>query len=265
MSSEVFHQFTRQRVRQVIVNGNVEPIQVFVYGQSYTVPGMHEVKKPTGAHDDCPSLEFEGVYVPGTMVLTDLHDADNRPIFSAVEAAKVILDIGPTGRANSNWYNRGLTLLPPSARTREEVEKARESAKRRAIVWRIQQARELVQSVDRRNEKLEKQGLPAIPGGPEYTSAIRLLSMEADQEKEIHKQLLADEGSIEPLEPIEENPEEDAEILAFIQSKVEAAAPSKTSDEKAILVEKLLKDPEALKMLDKLRKRRKAFGDGASL
>jgi hypothetical protein len=266
---EVFKQFTTQKRRQTLLNGSQEPIEVFYASQCYIVPGMNEVKEPNGYHDDTPSLMLEGEFVPGTMVFTDLFgqrlDNQGERILDSANAVQVILGIDAgSGNPTSKLYDRGLTLLPPDVKTRAEVEVIRESARARATKWRITQAREIIQAVDARNRKLENQGLPPVPGGPEYVSAIRLLSLEAEQERKIHEQVLGmTESTV--VEPVRETPEEDADVIQYITSKIDAAAPDKTADEKTLLVERILKDPEALKMIDTLRKRRKAYGPNARL
>src|SRR5688572_20447159 len=265
MSKEVFKEFTTQRRSYVILNGNVDTIPAMYAGSTFKIPGINDVLEPTGRPDDFPSLTMDGELVPGTRVFTDLYMeqlGERVESFNAANAVKVILGIDNTGRASSKVYERGLTLLPPSIKTRAGLEAAREEAKKRAIKWRIDQAREVVQAVDNRNFKLERQGLPAIPGGPEYRSALMLLKMEAEQEKEISASILGENTA--PVASISDTGEED-EIYRFIQSKIDTAAPDKTPDEKAVLAEKILKDPEALKMLDTLRKRRKAFGPKATI
>ncbi len=266
--SEVFREFTAARRQFVLINGNVDPIPALYAAHTYMVPGLHDVYEPTEHEDDTPSLELDGQLVPGTLVLTDLYrtDASGGRVqrLDASDAVRVILGINPMGHATSKVYERGLTLLPDSIKTREGLEKFREAAKKRALRWRIDQAREVVKVIDDRNFKLERQGLPVMPGGHEYRTALMLLKTEAEQDQLLSNQILG----IDPLAPPPQRPldnTEEDEILDFIKSKVDTAAPEKTTEEKALLVEKLLKDPEALKMLDKLRKRRAAFGEKATL
>ena len=264
---EVFKEFTAQRRSYVIVNGNPETIPAMYAAHTYKVPGLHDVREPNGQADDVHSLVMDGELVPGTLVFRDLYKEEmgnRRLILDAAQAVRTILGIDQsTGRANSRVYDKGLTLLPSSVTTREELEEVREAAKKRALKWRIDQAREIVKAVDDRNFKLERQGLPVMPGGPEYRSALMLLKTEAEQEQALSNAILGIEPVAAPA-PRPTDTETD-EILEFIKSKIEAAAPEKTTDEKSVLVEKILRDPEALKMMDKLRKRRAAFGPGAGL
>ena len=260
--SQVVADFVVRARTFVLLNSSDEDIEFMVAGQVVNVPAAGKVRKPHPMFEDVPhSLELDGEFVPGTLVLRDVLGRDEigqispDPIWSAAHAVKFALGISTTtGQASSGLAQRGLSLLPSDA-DRDTIDQLRQEGRARWDHWRLEQARDLIRAHDEKNEIRRRANVPLQPGGREYIQALNLLNAAQERDQQQVR---------ESLQMVDEQPQTD-ELAEMLKEKLEALAPAGPPVlESKALVEQLLADPKAMSLLKEQYKVRKHRGPNKS-
>lgn len=242
MSKAVFTDFVEIPKEYVLVNPTDEAIEFGYGGETRTVPPTNKVTKPHAKFDDVPhsAKDEDGEFIPGTLLLKDLYGPHSfalggeEKVWDAAQAIRHCLGIDvKTGVATGKYAERGLTVAP-RVYTRAIIEQLKAAGRIRYNDWRVQAARAVVEAHDARNFALQKAGMPSLPGDESYRKALLIIGAA----NKMDEKLVADSMGM------------DVPAEGSKTGSVADGVEFMSSTDKQALLDKLMGDKEAKKLLD---------------
>lgn len=248
-------------------NATDEDVVLMYQGETRIVPASNKIAYPHPKFDDvCHSAkDSEGNWIPGTLVLRDVvqhhYNGMEASVWSAANAIKHALEIDVTsGAATGKYAARGLSLLPPNP-SPELVKSVAEDGYNRFRSWRVQWATEVMRTYDDRIAALKASGHGSIPVGADYRRAKAVLDASEQALVESFKEDRETYAAV-VQEEVSSSDEDIAKKLQEILSKSVGDGPAKSKEQ---LVNEIINDKEAMKLLrEKFKMRKKADARPAS-
>lgn len=254
-----------------LLNSTDEPIVLQFDGETRVLPPVDVIIKPHPQYDDvcCSALDEDGDYIPGTLVLKDVYEdrafgafMDGKMHWSAASAIKHCLEIDvATGEANGKYAKKGVSVLPPNP-SKALVAKINSEGQDRYLEWKVQEARDIVETYGAQQAAFQKVGMAAPPPGRDYERALKILKLTGAKESSRLEEIFKDKLAPEEAAQAKETQEEVAGLSELIARKVQEALGRAGQDpvapESVDLVEAVKNDPEALRKIEHIIRMRKA-------
>jgi hypothetical protein len=236
MATQTIPNFVPTVEEYAVHNARPEPIEFMWAGNRYEIPGCEDMSSTPSCFDD-------GQPIPGTLLVKDGWTSGpdggipngGPPNWSAKEALRAVLGVGPGGEATSKLAMNGVSYLPVKI-TREGFQRIKEAGQSRYRESLIEWATDTLQNYEESRNRAKQAGVDAKPAGQDFYKAQAILKgHEARQQQKF--------GLAEEVAGVDDELEFEVYAKAMAMKLAGKVAEAEGVDQ-IKLVERMLEDPK---------------------